>query len=230
MDLLLYIPLFVVFVISFTTHETAHAWVADRLGDPTARQAGKVTLNPLPHIDPLMTIVVPIVLVISTGFMFGGARPVPFTPSRFKHPARDVALVAAAGPLWNLFLAVLSAALLSALVHAGVFDSDSDSVWPTVLAVSIWLNVLLLVFNILPVPPLDGSKVMASVLPSRIRQSYLSLEYVAFFVLIVVLWQGNGFQYLNDYALRPLTDMLTGAFGVTDEFIAALVKLDPKQR
>jgi Zn-dependent protease len=138
-------------VVSITTHEASHGWVADRLGDPTAREMGRLTLNPLAHIDLFFTILLPLFLILAgTGFIFGGAKPVPVNVARLRRPRRDWALVGAAGPLSNLAIAVLLAVLLSILSHAGLAPS---SPLPKILAVGIFVNVLLAVFNLLPIPP-----------------------------------------------------------------------------
>ena len=143
-------------VVSITTHEAAHGFVADRLGDPTARERGRLTLNPIPHIDLFFTIVLPLLLILSrSGFIFGGAKPVPVDLSRLRHPRRDWALVGAAGPASNVLIAMGLAAVLSAATLTGLADASSSLT--EILAIGIFLNALLAVFNLIPIPPLDLS-------------------------------------------------------------------------
>jgi Zn-dependent protease len=144
---------------SITSHETMHGFAADRLGDPTARQQGRLTLNPLPHIDLVFTILLPaILLLFGSGVIFGGAKPVPVNVTRLRNPRRDWALVGAAGPLTNVALAFGLSALLAILVHSGIVGPGSRAT--EILAVGIYVNALLAVFNLVPIPPLDGSRVV----------------------------------------------------------------------
>ena len=143
---------------SLTVHEWAHAWTADRLGDPTARMLGRVTFNPIPHIDPIGTVILPLLALFSTGFLFGWAKPVPVNISRLRNPKRDFMIVAAAGPASNLVLAAIGALVLRAMGYTAM-----DSL----IRFFVSINVLLAVFNMLPVPPLDGASAITAVLPER---------------------------------------------------------------
>lgn len=165
-------------------HEVAHGWVADRLGDPTPRWMGRLSLNPIKHIDPLGTILVPgLLLLFNAPFLFGYAKPVPVNFAQLHHPRRDMILVAAAGPLMNLLLAFLSAALLVRLSAEQGYLFD-------VLQASLMLNLVLCMFNLLPLPPLDGGRIAVGLLPSPLAAWLAAVEPYAFPLLIVLLLLG----------------------------------------
>lgn len=195
-------------VISLGLHEAAHAWVAYKRGDSTARDLGRLTLNPLAHIDPFMTVILPAVLALTSGFIFGGARPVPVNPTRLKSPIRDMMLVAIAGPLMNLFLAVVFMAIANALI-AGPYRPDQ--LLPRVMYFSAMFNVVLAVFNMLPIPPLDGSRVMTWLLPPPLRASYVSLERYGMILVIVFVFMIPGVQTAMGHAIFGILDALEGA-------------------
>jgi Zn-dependent protease len=154
-----------VLVLSLSFHEAAHAWTADRLGDPTARQLGRLTLNPLAHIDWIGTVLFPL-LALYTGLpLIGWAKPVPVSTRQLRHPRRDFAVVALAGPVSNLVLALAAAVLLLPLEYAPAIGPLGDSPVVILLTTAIYLNVLLAVFNLIPVPPLDGGNVLAGIVP-----------------------------------------------------------------
>ncbi|MBT4029368.1 MAG: site-2 protease family protein [Planctomycetes bacterium] len=180
-------------ILAITTHEAAHAWVADRLGDSTARLRGRVTLNPVPHIDPIMTIGLPaLLLAMGSPFIFGGARPVPVDMRYFKNPKRDFALVAIAGPLSNLIQAMLWAGLLSILLHTEVWP-DPESRGVQVLVMGIFINVLLAIFNLIPLPPLDGSRIVMYFLRGEALRSYVQLERFGLFLILALVFYVDGF-------------------------------------
>src|SRR5450759_1374974 len=157
----------VILIFSAIIHEIMHGYVADKLGDPTARQMGRLTLNPIPHIDPLMSIVVPLVLVvIGSPIIFGAAKPVPVNPHNFREPKKDFALVALAGPLTNFFIAAVAALLAHFLfsMHDAVF----------ILSLIAFYNLILGFINLIPIPPLDGSRVFSWILPKEISLFYNS--------------------------------------------------------
>jgi Zn-dependent protease len=158
---------FIVLLFSLTVHETAHAWTADRLGDPTARLLGRVSLNPMVHADLIGTVLFPLVAFVSGLPLIGWAKPVPVNISRLRHQRRDYALVAAAGPASNLCLAVGAAGALHLLPISPVVLGETNVSVPlaTLLNRAVQLNVLLAVFNLIPVPPLDGGNVLAGLLP-----------------------------------------------------------------
>lgn len=175
---------------AITVHEVAHGWIARRLGDPTALMLGRLTLNPIKHIDPIGTVVLPLVLLIAGGFVFGWAKPVPVTWQNLKNPKRDMALVAVAGPLSNLLMAIIWAILLKiALVGGNVLGAFLE---PLLLMgqFGIMFNLVLMVLNLLPLPPLDGSRVVSALLPGPLAYKYGRLESYGLIILIVLLMTG----------------------------------------
>jgi len=179
-------------ILSLALHEVAHGWVALLRGDPTARDLGRLSLNPIVHIDPIWTIAVPLFTYWTSGFIFGGARPVPVDYYRLRHPLRDMALVAAAGPLTNLLLAV--AFLLCLKVSVYLLGYEPEALLPRVMWDSMFFNVLLFVFNLIPIPPLDGSRILAWVLPSGLRPAYVRLERVGMIAIVILLFYAPGFR------------------------------------
>ena len=165
---------FTVLVGSLTVHEAAHAWTADRLGDPTARLLGRVSFNPAVHVDPIGTILFPLIAMLTSLPLIGWAKPVPVNVRNLREPRRDYVLVAAAGPASNLMLAVAAAiawqAIRASSASPGALATDNAAV--DLLFTAIVVNVLLAVFNMIPVPPLDGGNVLAGLLPLRLAASY----------------------------------------------------------
>ena len=194
-------------LIAITFHEVSHGFVANRLGDPTAKMMGRLTLNPIAHIDPVGTILLPLMMIVLTNgqFVFGYAKPVPINPSNFKNPKRDMAISAAAGPITNLCLAVLSLLVLKFLVvPASVFlngDITKAVFTPLTLMLtsSIIFNVVLAAFNLIPIPPLDGGRVLVGFLPHKQAVSYSRIEPFGFIIVIVLIYSG-----LTDYFVMPL--------------------------
>jgi Zn-dependent protease len=177
-------------ILSLSVHEWAHAWSANRLGDDTAKRSGRLTLNPTAHIDPFGTIILPLLLVLSHVPAFGWARPVPVDPSRFRggvSMGRGMAITASAGPIANLILAVGSTVLLGVLMRANLAGTAAKSLLIDV----ILLNVVLAIFNLIPLPPLDGSRIVAWLLPARLRQGWQTVERFAPVLLIVVFMFGG---------------------------------------
>ena len=175
---------------AITVHEVAHGWVARKLGDPTAMMLGRLTLNPLKHIDPIGTILVPLVLMFLGGFIFGWAKPVPVTWENLKNPKRDMALVAIAGPLSNLLMAIAWAFVmkLGFILGQGV----EWLAWPLIYmgGAGITINVVLCLLNLLPIPPLDGGRVLSGLLPGPWAWRLNQLEPYGFFILVGLLATG----------------------------------------
>lgn len=171
----------IILVFSAILHEIAHGFIAERLGDPTARLAGRLTLNPIPHIDPIMSIAVPLLLIVSgSPIIFGAAKPVPVNPLMLREGRKDIALVALAGPATNLILAILGAFLIKSV---GVIIPDLVPA----LFLFVRFNLALGFLNLIPVPPLDGSKFFSFVLPERIAQQYFALAPFGIFILFLLL-------------------------------------------
>ena len=181
-ELVVVIP---VFLLALTIHEFAHGWLANRLGDPTARLQGRLTLNPLAHLDPIGTIA--IVLI-----HFGWAKPVPVDSRYLKQPRRDMMMIAAAGPASNLLLAAASAFCLRVVPWTMAGQGLSWLVVPIqlMLLISVNVNVVLTVFNLLPIPPLDGSRVVSGLLPLRHAISYSRLEPYGFVIIFLLFYSG----------------------------------------
>jgi Zn-dependent protease len=173
-------------LIAITFHEAAHAFAAWKLGDDTALREGRVTFNPLKHVDPFGTIVVPgLLLVTGSPFLFGWAKPVPVAFQRLTHPRRDMALVAVAGPLTNVMLAFASAMLL----HLVWLAPEPTSRWLVqTLYQSVLLNLVLAIFNMLPIPPLDGSRILLSVMPGVLARPYAKLERFGLLILLGIIF------------------------------------------
>lgn len=170
-------------VLAVTLHEAAHGWAAWKLGDDTAYKLGRVTFNPLKHIDLMGTILIPGLLVFAnTGFVFGWAKPVPVSFGRLGSPRRDMILVAAAGPGINLILAVLAGAALS------LSPFSDASIVNRSLDFAIFINVLLAIFNMLPLPPLDGGRVLTGLLPAWLARPFSEIERYGFFILIGLIF------------------------------------------
>lgn len=182
-------------LVAITFHEAAHGYVAWRLGDHTAKDLGRVTFSPIRHIELMGTIVIPLVLLIFRApFLFGWAKPVPVNFTNLRKPRRDMVLVAAAGPGTNLLLALISAILL----HIVPFFGDETGKWiSNNLGNSILINLVLAVFNMLPLPPLDGGRVAVGLLPKRLGEQLARLERVGFLIVLLLLFVvpivGNAF-------------------------------------
>lgn len=226
--------LYLVIIFSAIVHEYAHGWMANRLGDPTAKQMGRLTLNPLPHIDPIGTVVLPLFLMIFAGFFIGYARPVPFNPFYLRDPRRDVAKIAIAGPAANFLIAILFALLLAifplpvetkkglaifissgnlsgALAAASLAGNVMFTIFVLiniVVLVNIWLGL----FNLIPVPPLDGSKILMAILPQKQAISFgRALGPLGIFLALII-----AFLILSPLAsliFRLLSGLSLGSFG-----------------
>jgi len=187
----------IVLLFSLTVHEMAHAWSADRLGDPTARLLGRVSLNPIVHTDLIGTIVFPLIAMVSGAPLLGWAKPVPVNMRYLRHPRRDYVLVAAAGPASNLVLAVGAAIVLAFMpVSPQTLDQPTVTVpLAAILSQLIRLNVLLAVFNMIPIPPLDGGNVLAGLLPVSLAATFNRLRPYGF-LLLYALILSDGYRYI----------------------------------
>lgn len=198
---------------AITVHEVAHGWAASRLGDQTARMLGRLTLNPFKHIDPIGTVVVPLLLLTLGGFVFGWAKAVPVNAQNFKRPHHDMAWVAMAGPLSNLIMAIFWAfiAKLGMLLQINAPDVATFMIYSGMAGVSI--NLILLVLNLLPIPPLDGSHVVSAMLPPKLAWQYNRIAPFGFFILLGLMVMGL------------LSPILIGPYTFLQQFIYGLVGL-----
>ena len=201
-------------IFAITVHEVAHGWVASRLGDNTAKNLGRLTLNPIKHIDPIGTILVPAVLLYLGGFLFGWAKPVPVNWHNLKNPKKDMILVALAGPGANLIMAILWALVIKlGLVLAGQNPTIGMPLIYTGYA-GIFINLILMTLNLLPIPPLDGSRVLAGFLPNQLAYQYSKLERWGFPILVALIalgWLGK----LIGPPIYYMQNILLSVFGLS---------------
>lgn len=187
-------------IFAVTLHEAAHAWVADKKGDATARRLGRITLNPWVHTDLFGTILIPLLLFTTTGFLFGYAKPVPVNAFNLRHPKKDMAWVAAAGPGMNFLLAIISGFLYRVILAINPALSGGGSLFSGTLASSILLplllmlrfsvdiNLVLMIFNLIPIPPLDGGRVLVGLLPERSSRLISRIEPYGMILLVVLVF------------------------------------------
>lgn len=180
-------------LLAVTVHEFAHGWVAYKCGDPTAKQSGRLSLNPLKHIDPLMTIILPLLLFFSTQgrFVFGAAKPVPVDFSRLNNPKRDIIWVGLSGPAANFIFAFISALLLKI---------TPSLILQTIFFQLITINIVLGVFNLVPIPPLDGSRIVMGLLPYPLSAKYAKIEPYGFIIIMGLIFLG-AFNYVIEPAV-----------------------------
>ena len=193
-----------VLLLSLTIHETAHAVTADWYGDPTARHLGRISLNPAVHVDPVGTVILPLLGILAGGFVFGWAKPVPVNPANLRRPRQDFLVIAAAGPASNIVLAIGASWLLAAV------GLDAAGGWAGAVATfafaMLQLNLLLAVFNMIPVPPLDGGNVLAGLLPEWLAEPYDRLVRPWGFVILLVLMATGGLYQI----IGPPMSLLMG--------------------
>lgn len=193
-----------IFAFAIIIHEVAHGWVAYKLGDPTAKLSGRLTLNPVSHIDPIGTVLLPIALVLTgSPVVFGWAKPVPINFFGLRNPKRDIMLVGAAGPLANIMFAFILAAIfrLFPVLHVPMVA--------TLVFYSILINLVLAAFNLIPIPPLDGSRILFGLLPPEVAMRYMSIEPYGFIILIILIWLGFLDRFVN-----PLVVILAKIIGI----------------
>ena len=206
------------FALALSVHESAHGWMAERLGDPTARWLGRITLNPIKHIDPIGTVAFPLMLAVIGAPIIGWAKPVPFVTRNLRRPRRDPALVGLAGPVSNLLLALAVTLvmvmlkltwpefrpLLAAVLSAGAVGAQGVAAPLVYLLFSLaMINLVLAIFNLIPIPPLDGSHVIGALLPPRLAWQYAQLERYGMLLLFALLWTG-----FFGAILRPFVGLL----------------------
>jgi Zn-dependent protease len=184
------LPSFVILVCSLSFHEAAHAWMANRLGDPTARNLGRLTLNPLAHVDWIGTVLFPLVAMSTGAPLIGWAKPVPVDFRYLRSPRRDFALVAVAGPVSNLVLAILLTVVRGLIVSTHPLPGGMADMASEILISAVLLNVLLAVFNMIPVPPLDGSNVAIGLLPPEAGRLFMAMRPWGFIILYALMLTG----------------------------------------
>lgn len=180
----------IIILVSMTLHEVMHGFVANMLGDPTAADQGRLTLNPLKHIDPFLTILLPVLLAVAGLPIFGGAKPVPFNPNRVKYGEWGVALVSITGPLTNLLIAFIAfgvGAVSGIITEQGIINST----FGLVIALTISVNLGFFAFNILPIPPLDGSRVLYAFAPDFLRKALMTIERYGIIVVFAIVLLGG---------------------------------------
>lgn len=204
-------------LVAITFHELSHGFIANRLGDPTAKMLGRLTLNPFAHIDLFGTIIMPLMLLIFTNgqFVFGYAKPVPVNPMNFRNPRKGMAITAAGGPIMNLLLAVLSILCLRFLIFplSGLFPEAlaSKTLIPLALMLkaSVTINVVLAAFNLIPIPPLDGGRVLVGLLPHKQAISFSRIEPFGFIIVIILIATG-----MANYFVIPLVNLFLSVLRV----------------
>lgn len=210
MDIIYIVVVMAVILLSMTLHEAMHAFMGYWLGDDTAKSQGRLTLNPIKHIDPFLTLLLPVMLALVGAPIFGGAKPVPFNPDRVRHGDWGAALVAVAGPLTNLVIAFIAFGLF---VVSGVSRSD---LLGYVLKIIVDVNLGFFVFNMIPIPPLDGSRLLYALAPEFVRRGMEAIEqFGVFFIFIVVLLASSALGIYMSAAIDLLLAVFGRIFGVT---------------
>ncbi len=202
---------FIALILAIVFHEVAHGYVALHFGDPTAKNQGRLTLNPIPHIDPIGSLLLPGLLIAAgSSFLIGWAKPVPVRMEYFKHPLKDMTWVALAGPLTNLSLATICSIIIKLLkITPMIFSPGTYLVldyFTFFLTSFIYINCLLAIFNLLPIPPLDGSKILVYFLPPRAQETFFRLEPFGFVIIFALAYFGF-FASVLPYLLNPLLQL-----------------------
>lgn len=203
-----------IILLSMTLHEVMHGFVAYWLGDDTAKIEGRLSLNPVKHIDPFLTIILPVILLIVGGPIFGGAKPVPFNPLRVRYGEWGAALVAVAGPLTNLFLAFIFFGI-SVVLGLGLSDFAFTNIFHLFLVYGVLINLGFFVFNMIPLPPLDGSRILYALAPESVKKAMEYIEqYALVFIFMIVLLASNVVGAYIQQSTQFILDVFTNIFMV----------------
>ncbi len=195
---------FAIFLLSLTVHECAHAFAAEKSGDPTGRYLGRITLNPIPHIDILGTVIFPLIAFTSGAMMFGWAKPVPFNPMNLRDRRWGEIFIALAGPFSNILLVILFMIITKVVLPDPLMLLDDGDPVAMVLNTGITLNIVLAVFNLIPIPPLDGHHVLRNLLPDSLAEAYAQIpDMVGFAVLMLLIYLG-----FTSMLIRPVIQMV----------------------
>jgi Zn-dependent protease len=192
-------------IFAVTVHEVAHGWVASRLGDQTAKSMGRLTLNPVKHIDPVGTILVPAIMYFASGFIFGWAKPVPVNWKNLGHPRRDMAIVAIAGPLANLLMLFFWAMSAKIISLSGNEPNYLTQLLLIMCSIGIMINIVLMILNLFPILPLDGGRVLTAMLPRNLAMSFSRLEPYGLIILVALLFSGILWKILTPVIGATLT-------------------------
>jgi len=201
--ILTYVIQFAVVMFAISIHEAAHGWMANRFGDPTAKLQGRITLNPIAHIDLVGTIIFPLLLILMGAPVFGWAKPVMVNPYNLKNPKRDHMYIAASGPLSNILTGIAAIILFILLKRVGVVDLVNPGIITLLLFYLIIINLFLAIFNLIPIPPLDGSGIIEGILKGEALEWYQKIRPYGFIILILIIYAG-----VLDIIARPILSIV----------------------
>ena len=196
--LIIFALVFILVGFSLAFHEYAHGWMANRLGDPTPKNAGRLNLNPLVHLDLFGTVILPILLLVKGSFIFGYAKPVPINPRYFKDPKKDIIWVSLAGPCANLITATSLALILKL-----------DFAFLEIIKLVAKINIMLAILNLIPIPPLDGSKVLMSLMPNQLAHKYRKMEPYGIIIIFILI------RPIFEWIILPITYIIMTLLGIT---------------